>query len=199
MGIIFLDRDGVINENRADYVKSWEEFHFLPGALDALRLLTRLGHRIFVVTNQASINRGLVDQAVVETIHRRMQMIARSNGAVITDIRFCPHRDDEGCNCRKPRPGMLFSLAAKHGLILDRAVMVGDALSDIAAAKAAGCGFTMLVRTGRGSEQQALPAISTCRPDLIIDDLYSAALWLHTHEAELWPTVAVYNARAIAL
>jgi D-glycero-D-manno-heptose 1,7-bisphosphate phosphatase len=133
---IFLDRDGVINENRVDHVKSWAEFHFLPGALDGLRLLHELGYRMFVVTNQAIINRGLVEQTVVEQIHLRMNEVALAHGASITAVRYCPHRDEEVCGCRKPQPGLLTGLAEQYAINMREATLIGDALSDIAAGQA---------------------------------------------------------------
>jgi D-glycero-D-manno-heptose 1,7-bisphosphate phosphatase len=179
---IFLDRDGVINENRTDHVKSWGEFRFLPGALAALRLLTELDYRIFVVTNQAVINRGVVSQADIEAIHQQLVLAANNVGASISAIRFCPHRPDERCLCRKPQPGLILGLADEYALDLGKSVLVGDTLSDIAAARAAGCATTMLVRTGLGSEQLALPQATTTQPDLIVDDLYEAAMWLRKRD-----------------
>ncbi|NTU78200.1 MAG: D-glycero-beta-D-manno-heptose 1,7-bisphosphate 7-phosphatase [Chloroflexales bacterium] len=174
---VFLDRDGVINENRDDHVKSWGEFRFLPGALDALRLLTAHRFRIFVVTNQASVNRGMVSTATVDDIHRRMFRAAARRGAVITAVRYCPHRPDERCACRKPEPGMLLELAREHHVPVASTYMVGDALSDIAAGRAAGC-QTILVRTGRGAGQIATSLGVTSMPDLVADDLLAAARWL---------------------
>lgn len=174
MAVIFLDRDGVINENRLDYVRSWDQFHFLPGALDALDLLTRSGFRIFVVTNQAGINRGLISAGALAEIHRNMRNAATRAGARIEAIRYCPHRPEEHCACRKPRPGMLLELAQAYHLSLDGAYMVGDAVSDVAAGRSAGC-RTMMVRTGRGAEQLAAPELTAVRPDLVADDLLSAA------------------------
>ncbi len=177
MHAVFLDRDGVINENRPDHVKAWDEFSFIPGSLDAMRLLSEAGYVLFIVTNQAIINRGLVPAATVEQINRRLVAIARHHGALVSDLRYCPHREDESCACRKPAPGMLLSLAAAHRVDPRRAVIVGDALSDIAAGQAFGC-RTVLVTTGRGAEQ--LPAIPArkCYPDFIARDLAVAAQWI---------------------
>lgn len=174
---VFLDRDGVINQNREDHVKSWDEFRFLPGALEALQLLTRHGFRIFVVTNQACVHRGLITVAELEAIHRRMGRAAQLGGASITDIRYCPHCPEEGCQCRKPQPGMLLDLALTHDVNLGETYMVGDALTDVAAGQSAGC-QTILVRTGRGAEQLARDEPSACQPDVITSNLLSAAMWL---------------------
>jgi D-glycero-D-manno-heptose 1,7-bisphosphate phosphatase len=149
---VFLDRDGVINENRADYVKCWAEFSFLPDAAEAIARLSRSGKRVFVVTNQSVINRGVVSRDVVEAIHRQMVHEIERYGGQIEAVACCPHRPDEGCSCRKPKEGLLLNLAREHGLELRSTVVIGDALSDVEAAVAAGC-RAILVRTGRGSNQ----------------------------------------------
>ncbi len=181
MQAIFLDRDGVINENRSDYVKSWEEFQLLPGALAALRLLSEAGWPIFIVTNQAAVNRGLITHETLQQIHHNLVSLARQYGATISALRYCPHRPDEHCDCRKPAPGMLHSLAEEFGIDLQRSYMIGDALTDIAAGQAAGC-RTALVSTGRGREQLHLPEIQRWRPTMITRDLFAAARWVLAEE-----------------
>jgi D-glycero-D-manno-heptose 1,7-bisphosphate phosphatase len=151
---IFLDRDGVINENRRDHVKEWSEFRFLPGAIEAVARLSRAGIAVFVITNQAIVNRGLVSRHTVDAINARMAGEIARRGGRIEAIAYCPHRPDEECACRKPRPGLLLELARRYRLDLSRAVMVGDALTDIDAGLAAGC-QAILVLTGRGSEELA--------------------------------------------
>jgi len=151
---IFLDRDGVINVNRADHVKSWDEFEFLPGAVDAIVELSRTSLDIFVITNQAVVNRGMVTREIVEWINLRMQRAIESCGGRITEVAYCPHRPSEACGCRKPEPGLLLSLASRHDIDLGRSIMVGDALTDVDAAMQAGC-QPILVLTGRGREQLA--------------------------------------------
>jgi len=157
---VFLDRDGVINENRVDHVKTWAEFHWLPGALEGLRLLTEHGFRIFIVTNQ---------------IHQRMITVAAAHGATIAGLRFCPHRPDEACGCRKPQPGMLLDLAREHQVDLAAAYMIGDAPSDIAAGQAAGC-RTILVLSGRTPLDH--PGVQEHPPTHIAANLLDAARWL---------------------
>jgi len=151
---IFLDRDGVINHNRADHVKSWEEFEFLPGAMDALRRLSRLDRPIIVVTNQAVIGRGQVLPETVDDIHARMRSAVRRAGGRVDDILVCSHRPEDHCACRKPLPGLIFQAAERWGLDLGRSYLVGDALTDVMAARAAGCA-PILVKTGRGEKQLA--------------------------------------------
>lgn len=173
MRTIFLDRDGVINENRADHVKSWEEFRFVPGSLAALRRLTQHNFRILVVTNQAIVNRGVVSSSTLEAIHRRMNGFARAHGASIAGIRYCPHRPDEHCGCRKPEPGMLLDLAREHGVNLRDSYFVGDSLTDVAAGQAAGC-RTILTLTGRGGAELARAEIQAYQPSHVVKDLWSA-------------------------
>jgi D-glycero-D-manno-heptose 1,7-bisphosphate phosphatase len=178
---IFLDRDGVIGENRADHVKSWEEFHFLPGVLDALRWLRFAGFRSFVVTNQAIINRGVASAQVIEDIHARMSLCIARHGGRIDDIRYCPHDYDEHCTCRKPRAGMLLDLAEQWRVDLARSYMIGDACSDIAAGRAANC-RSIIVRTGRGAEQISLPEAHQHPADYVAADLAAAVTWILQEE-----------------
>jgi len=148
-GAIFLDRDGVINENSAEHIKSWDEFKFIPGALDSLRDLAETGRPIFVVTNQAAVNRGLMTQATLDDIHRRMIEIIESAGGRITKVYFCPHDGHEGCDCRKPGSGMLKQAAEEFGINLNQSFMVGDAWTDVAAGIGVGA-RSILLLTGRG-------------------------------------------------
>ncbi len=152
MSTIFLDRDGVINENRADYVKSWAEFRFLPGAKEAIARLTGVGHRIIVCTNQAGIAGGAIAREAVEDIHDRMLEEVTRAGGMIEKVYYCPHAKNMGCGCRKPRPGMLLRAQGELGLDLKDAVFIGDSMTDVRAGLAAGV-RTILVLTGLGLEQ----------------------------------------------
>lgn len=152
MKAVFLDRDGVINENRTDHVCRWSDFRFLPGSLEAISRLTRAGIAAFVITNQAIINRGVVSRETVDAINDHMTREIERAGGRIQEVAYCPHRPDEECGCRKPRPGLLHRLAGRHGIDLAQSVLVGDALSDIEAGRRAGC-QTILVLTGRGRLQ----------------------------------------------
>jgi len=140
---VIVDRDGVLNEKPppACYVRSWEEFVWLPGALEALRLLREAGYRVIVISNQAGIARGAVAQATVEEIHRRMQRSAAAAGGAIAAVYYCPHDWDAGCDCRKPQPGMLFQAQRDFHLDLSRTPFFGDDERDGAAAERAGCPF----------------------------------------------------------
>ncbi len=152
MSTIFLDRDGVINENRSDYVKSWSEYRFLPGAREAIAKLTQAGYRIVVCTNQAGIARGSISLETVEDIHLRMLAGIAEMGGRIEKVYYCPHSKDERCPCRKPRPGLLLRARDELGLDMRDAVFIGDSMTDICAGLAAGV-RTVLVLTGLGVEQ----------------------------------------------
>lgn len=150
MGAIFLDRDGVLNEYRHDYVKSWDDFRWIAGCLEALVVLATLAVPIVVVTNQSIVGRGLAEAAVLEDIHRRMLGDVRARGGRIDAIYSCVHTPEAGCACRKPRPGLLRVAAAQHGISLPESVLVGDASTDYAAAQVVGTRYVH-VRTGRGA------------------------------------------------
>jgi D-glycero-D-manno-heptose 1,7-bisphosphate phosphatase len=152
MRAIFLDRDGVICENRSDHVKRWSEFRFLPQAKTGLAALSRLGLPIVVVTNQAAIHRGLVTTEAVEGIHQQMITEIMAGGGRIDRVYYCPHRPDEKCRCRKPESGMLLEAAQSMGIDLARSYLVGDAATDLMAGNRVGC-RTFLVLTGRGIKQ----------------------------------------------
>ncbi len=149
---VFVDRDGVICRNRNDHVKSWQEFVFLPGAIKALVRLTRVNLPIVIITNQAVINRGIIPAEVVEDINARMVRAIEAAGGRVDGVLYCPHRPDEQCDCRKPRPGMLLTAAKRWGVDLAQSYLVGDAETDVQAARAVGC-RRYLVLTGRGLRQ----------------------------------------------
>ena len=175
---LFLDRDGVLNVNRPDHVKGWEEFEFLPGVLVALRSLARLPVPIIVVTNQAIVNRGRITAARLADIHARMLAAVAAAGGRIDAIYACPHRPDEGCDCRKPRPGMLLQAAREWSLDLPRSVFVGDALTDLEAALAAGA-QPVHVASGQGRAQRpAVGAHPQLRHGPQAEDLPAAVPWL---------------------
>jgi histidinol-phosphate phosphatase family protein len=138
---VILDRDGVLNRrpDRARYVTSAEEFTWLPGALEALRVLNQAGYRVLVVTNQAGIARGEMTAADLEEVHARMRSEAAEAGGEVERVYHCPHGWDEGCECRKPAPGMLFQAQRDFDLDLTRTPFIGDDERDREAAEAAGC------------------------------------------------------------
>jgi D-glycero-D-manno-heptose 1,7-bisphosphate phosphatase len=149
---VFLDRDGVINENRDEYVKRWGEFVFLPGALQALERLAQSPFLIVVTTNQSAIGRGLVSQDQVDEIHQRMIENIRVAGGRIDAMYYCPHAPGENCNCRKPQPGLFLKAAKEWNIGLERSYCVGDKVSDLEAGLKVGC-KGILVLTGEGRKQ----------------------------------------------
>jgi len=165
-GAIFLDRDGVINENRDDHVKSIREFRILPGALDAIVRLSK-HYPIFVVTNQPGI-----DPQVVESIHTYLRDWVVAQGGQITDFYYCTHPEGAACYCRKPGPGMLQQAASAYGITLSQSIIIGDQPSDIRAGQAVGMS-TVFVRSGLGGYwfRRGLEVM----PDMIVDDLAMAA------------------------
>jgi D-glycero-D-manno-heptose 1,7-bisphosphate phosphatase len=151
---IFLDRDGVIIENRAAYVRAWEDVAFIPGALAALAEAARGEHAIVMVSNQAGIGKGLIPPEVSEAINAAIRAEVERAGGRIDGIYICPHTEADACDCRKPKPGLLLRAARELGLDLSRSWMIGDALTDLQAGQAAGA-RSVLVLTGRGADQRA--------------------------------------------
>ncbi len=156
--LIILDRDGVINQDSDDYIKSPDEWIPLPGSLAAIGRLTRAGYTVAVVTNQSGVARGYYDLATLDAMHEKMQQLAAQHGGIIDRIVFCPHAPDEGCDCRKPRPGMLQQLSRHYHMPLNGVTMVGDTLTDVQAARAAGAA-PVLVRTGKGERTLSRPDV----------------------------------------
>lgn len=148
---VYIDRDGVINKNRSDYVKSLEEWIPIPGAVDAITTLSNAGHPVIVITNQSAIARQFCRVSDVERIHRHLRSLVGKAGGVITGIYYCPHHPDDGCNCRKPRTGLVDSARSELDLP-DGGYIVGDAESDMELGRRAGL-KTVLVLTGRGRDQ----------------------------------------------
>jgi histidinol-phosphate phosphatase family protein len=143
---VILDRDGVLNKKppRAEYVRTWAEFEWLPGAKDALKLFNDAGCQVIVVSNQAGIARGAMTEADLADIHDHMKEEAVQAGGRIDAIYYCPHGWDDNCDCRKPKPGMLFQAQREHHLDLTRTPFIGDDERDAEAADAAGCPSLLL-------------------------------------------------------
>ena len=148
---VFLDRDGTVNREK-EYLHRTEEFEFIPGAPEAIRLLKDAGFLVIVVTNQSGIGRGLVDMASLNAVHRHMMQLLAEKGGRIDAVFFCPHAPDEECDCRKPLPGLMLQIAERYGIDggLSDVPMVCDTARDLRAAQAAGC-EPHLVRTGRAA------------------------------------------------
>ncbi|MBN1434168.1 D-glycero-beta-D-manno-heptose 1,7-bisphosphate 7-phosphatase [Candidatus Fermentibacterales bacterium] len=175
---VFLDRDGVINQNRDDYVRSLSQWVPIAGSLQAIARLSRAGHPVVVVSNQSAIARGLTTSDEVDRIHERMVAEVAELGGRIAGVYCCPHHPDEGCACRKPRTGLIERAASELSIDLRGGFMVGDAASDMAMARAAGL-RAVLVQTGRGRLQLLLIRSSGgLEPDHVALDLSRAAEWI---------------------
>lgn len=138
--VVFLDRDGVINKKapKADYVKKWEEFEFIPGAIEGMKYLSQNGYQIYIITNQAGIARGMMTEEDLADIHKKLKEELSKHGIKIEAIYHCPHGWDENCDCRKPKPGMFFQAAREHDIDLSKTIFIGDDERDKIAGDAAG-------------------------------------------------------------
>ena len=136
---VFLDRDGVINEERKDYVKNLNEFIILKGISKAIKLLKQENFLVIIITNQSAINRKLLTVDELNKIHNHLQDFLKKDDAICDAIYYCPHKPDENCNCRKPKPGLLLRAAQENNIDLQKSFLIGDSMTDIEAASAAGC------------------------------------------------------------
>jgi histidinol-phosphate phosphatase family protein len=175
---VFLDRDGVINVDSPDYIKTPEEFVFIPGSVDAIRRLTEKGFQIFVVTNQSLINRKMIPLETLDRIFDKMIDGIAAGGGCIREIFYCPHAPEERCECRKPNPGMILQASRKYGLDLSQAAMVGDSAKDIRCGRNAGVALSVLVKTGNGDKALQTLLSSDGPPDHVAANLYDAATWI---------------------
>ena len=174
-GAIFLDRDGVLCENRSTYVKSWDEFRWVPGAREALRIFARLAVPVVVITNQSAINRGLTTMTRVDEMHRRMiRAVHRSHGR-LDAIYVCPHRPDEGCSCRKPGVLLFHQAARELGVDLPGSYLIGDSMADVQAGLELKL-RVVLVQTGLGEQTVARLDGDAQRVETVRDVLEAARL-----------------------
>jgi len=177
MKAIFLDRDGVINRDPGfgDYIKSWAEFEFLPRAIGAIKLLNKNGYRIFVISNQAGVSKGLYSQENLNEITKNMLREINAQGGSIESVNYCVHSPEAGCACRKPRTGSIEK--AVKGLDIDFKNMyfIGDSRLDVGAGKNAGC-KTILLLTGKEDPDDAKNW--EAQPDFIKKDLMEAVEWV---------------------
>lgn len=149
MKLIIVDRDGVVNQDSDDFIKSPEEWIPIPGSLEAIARLNRSGYRVVIATNQSGVGRGLFDMDTLNRIHEKMIKLARTKGGEIDGIFFCPHAPDELCRCRKPRPGLFEEIAERFKINLTGIYAVGDSERDIVAARDV-LASPVLVKTGKG-------------------------------------------------
>lgn len=171
MKLLILDRDGVINQDSDAYIKTLEEWIPLPGAIEAIARLSKAGWTVAVATNQSGLARGYYAPATLEAMHAHLRQLVAEQGGELGLIVHCPHGPDDGCACRKPRPGMLQAIAAHYALPLAGVWFVGDSSGDLEAARAVDC-QPVLVRTGKGERTLAkeLPAGT-----LVFEDLAAVA------------------------
>jgi len=169
--LVMIDRDGVINEDSGEFIKSVAEWRPIAGSLEAIASLHRAGWQVAVVTNQSGVGRGLYDEATLGEIHEHMRSRVRAAGGELAGVYYCPHLPDAGCDCRKPKPGMFRALERELGVSVVGAPYIGDRMSDVDAAEAVGA-RPMLVRTGTGA---ATVALLGSRRVPVFDDLAAAA------------------------
>jgi len=181
MKAIFLDRDGVINRDPGfgDYIKSWAEFEFLPGAVDAIKLLNKNGYEIFVISNQAGVDRGLFSEEALNEITANMLKEIEAQGGKIRWVSYCTHATDAGCDCRKPNTGQIKK--ATKGLDIDfkKAYFIGDSRLDVGAGKNMGC-KTILLLTGKETVEDS--KTWEHKSDFIMNNLMEAVKWVLKEE-----------------
>lgn len=171
MKLLILDRDGVINQDSDDYIKSVAEWLPLPGAVEAIAALSKAGWTIAVATNQSGLARGYFDLATLEAMHVELQRLVGEHGGRVDAIHYCPHGPDDDCACRKPLPGMIEAIGRQFDADLRGVWLVGDSLRDLEAGLAVGC-QPVLVKTGKGERSLAKPLPAGT---LVFDDLAAVA------------------------
>lgn len=168
---IFLDRDGVLIENRSDYVRDWSQVKIIPEAVRALSLAPIKKYKVVIVTNQSAVGRGFILLKTAQEINQRLTNLIREQGGQIDSVYMCPHAPEDGCSCRKPLPGLLLQAAEDLSLDLQRSWMIGDAWSDVQAGEAAGLRGTILLKTGRGTEQLLQSRLEKVTDNHVFDNL----------------------------
>jgi D-glycero-D-manno-heptose 1,7-bisphosphate phosphatase len=176
--IVFLDRDGVINRDSPAYIKDWNEFEFLPGSLEALQRLAAADFVTIIISNQSAVNRGLMSLETLLDIHQRLKDAVAIGGGHIADVFFCPHRPDEGCDCRKPKPGLIMQACRSHKIEVKETVMIGDSAKDIECARKAGCAAAVLVKTGNGLKALEILERKGISIDFVAENLAAASDWI---------------------
>ncbi|CAN7151097.1 D-glycero-beta-D-manno-heptose 1,7-bisphosphate 7-phosphatase [Rhizobacter sp. LjRoot28] len=174
MNLIILDRDGTINEDRDDYVKSADDWVPIPGSLEAIARLNHAGWHTVIATNQSGLGRGLFDMAALNAMHAKMNTLLAKVGGRIDAVFFCPHTPDEACDCRKPQPGLFRQIGERYGIDLATVPVVGDTLRDLQAGAALGC-KPHLVRTGKGAATEAGNVLLQVPGTVVHDDLAAFA------------------------
>ena len=178
MKLVILDRDGTINADSVEYIKTPEEWMPLPGALEAIARLNHAGWHVVVATNQSGLGRGLFDMAVLNAMHAKLHKMLAAVGGRIDAVFYCPHTPDDKCRCRKPEPGLFEQIGERYGIDLKGVPVVGDALRDVVAGAAAGC-EPHLVLTGHGAQYAGRELPDTFPPATQVHhDLGAFVNWL---------------------
>jgi len=173
MKVIVLDRDGVINHDSDAYIKSKEEWQPIDGSLEAIARLNHGGYIVVVASNQSGIARGYFDIEALSAMHKKMDDLLSKVGGQVDAVFYCPHGPNDGCSCRKPRPGMLLEIGQRFNVPLKEVVFIGDSVSDLKAASNAHA-IPMLVRTGKGIKAEKI-LLAECKESIpVFDDLASA-------------------------
>lgn len=178
MKFVVLDRDGVINYDSPNFIKSPEEWKPIPGSLEAIASLNQAGFHVVLATNQSGLERGLLDMATLNAIHDKMSRLLIHHGGRIEALFYCPHSSETGCECRKPKPGLLREIALRFNIDMRGVPNIGDSLRDLQCAAEMGC-LPILVKTGKGKKTEATGGLP--ENTLIFDDLAQAAQHLITY------------------
>ncbi len=183
MKLVILDRDGVINHDREDYVKSADECIPITGSIEAIVRLNKAGFTVVIATNQSGLAKGKFELEDLESMHEKLTQLVEENGGEIGGIFYCPHHPDDNCKCRKPKPGMLDAIEAEFNTSVEGCYFIGDSLRDLQAALVKGC-IPALVKTGNGVRtfaQLTIPSLQTNAPLVtheqvqVFDNLATAA------------------------
>ncbi len=177
---LFIDRDGVINKDpggwtKTNYVTDWKDFHFVPGTLEALKILKDKGIKVIVASNQGGVNKGLYTKDELSRVSSRMVREIEKAGGAVEEVLYCIHKDEDNCECRKPKPGMLEMAAKKYGVDPKTTYFVGDDKKDILAGKKIGC-KTVLVLSGKSSREMA--GTWAEKPDHIFENLLEVVKYI---------------------
>lgn len=179
--LVILDRDGIVNEDSEDFIKSSDEWIPLAGSLEAIARLNHAGWHVVIASNQSGLGRGLFDVAALNAMHAKMHKLLAAHGGRIDAVFYCPHAPDEGCQCRKPLPGLYRQIAERYGIDLAGVPVVGDSVRDLQAAAAVGCA-PHLVLTGKSADiarEPGAPLPEGFPPDTLVHaSLAEFAAWL---------------------
>lgn len=182
--VVILDRDGTICEEiPGSYVRYWSEFKFIPGALDALTRLKENGYKVFVFSNQSGVGKGVMTEEQLREIHREMCSTVFAFGGEISGVFYCPHRAEDGCDCRKPKTGLLLKIERDYGVDLTRAWVIGDSLRDVQAGKKVQSKTILLLSGEKKTEEDWIKIIED-PPHLLASNLGEAVGWITENDCD---------------